>query len=109
MRAALKDALRAREPLVVAVLRQALAAIDNAEAADVGAAPPAEPGVIAGGVAGLGAGEVPRRVLTAEAVTALMEREAQELRDAASAYSAMGKHEEARAVRRQLEVLDSLR
>ena len=64
--------------------------------------------MIAGGVAGLGAGEVPRRMLSAEAVTAIVEREIQERRDAATTYSALGRHDEASMLRRQLDVLASL-
>jgi hypothetical protein len=55
LRAALRDALRTRQAPAVAVLRETLAAIDNAEAADSSAAPPVQHGVIAGGVPGLGA------------------------------------------------------
>jgi hypothetical protein len=75
LREALREARRARRAHAVAVIRETLAAIDNAEAAEPDAAPPVQHGVIAGGVPGLGAGEVPRRVLSAEAVTAIVERE----------------------------------
>ena len=68
-----------------------------------------EPGVIAGGVAGLGAGEVPRRILSAEAVTAIVEREIQEWRDAAATYAALGRHDEASTLRVQVDVLAALR
>lgn len=51
--------MRERQADAVAALRETLAAIDNAEAIDASAAPPVQHGVIAGGVAGLGAGEVP--------------------------------------------------
>jgi uncharacterized protein len=108
LRAALRDALRTRQVQAVAVLRETLAAIDNAEAADPSAAPPVQQGVIAGGVAGLGAGEVPRRTLSAEAVTAIVEREIQERRDAVTTYAALGRHDEASTLRLQLEVLVSL-
>lgn len=109
LRAALKEALRTRQAHAVAVLRETLAAIDNAEAAAPSVAPPVQHGVIAGGVAGLGAGEVPRRALSAEAVTAIIERELQERRDAVATYSALGRHGEAGALKLQLEVLASLR
>ena len=64
--------------------------------------------MIAGGVAGLGAGEVPRRLLSAEAVTAIVEREIQERRAAAATYLALGRHEEASKLRLQLDLLVSL-
>jgi uncharacterized protein len=108
LRTAQREALRTRQTHAVAVLRETLAAIDNAEAADLSAAPPVQHGVIAGGVAGLGAGEVPRRILSPEAVAAIVEREVQERRDAATTYSALGRHEEASTLRLQVDVLLSL-
>ena len=108
LRAALREALHARQLQAVAVIRETLAAIDNAEAAEPSAAPPVQDGVIAGGVAGLGAGEVPRRKLTAEEVTAIVEREIRERREAATTYSALGRHQEASALELQVDVLVSL-
>ena len=108
LRAALREAFRTRQAHAVAVLRETLAAIDNAEAAESSAAPPVQHGVIAGGVPGLGAGEVPRRMLSAEAVIAIVEREIQERRDAAASYSALGRHDEASTLKLQLDVLLSL-
>jgi uncharacterized protein YqeY len=108
LRAALSQALRARDPDAVAVLRVTLAAIDNAEAASLAAAPPVEHGVIAGGVAGLGAGEVPRLVLGAEAATEVVRREARERRDAAAPCASLGRREEAERLGRQHAVLDAL-
>jgi len=109
LRAAMREALRTREAHAVSVIRETLAAIDNAEAADLSAAPPVQPGVIAGGVAGLGAGEVPRRTLSAEEVAAIVEREIQERRDAAATYSSLGRHDEAGKLMLQIDVLASLR
>lgn len=109
LREALREALRSRQTHAVAVLREALAAIDNAEAADPSAAPPVQHGVIAGGVPGLGAGEVPRRTLSAEEVTAIVEREIRERRDAADAYAKLGRHDEASTLRLQADVLAALR
>jgi uncharacterized protein len=108
LRYALRDAQRARRASAVAVLRETLAAIDNAEAADLSAAPPAQHGVIAGGVAGLGAGEVARRVLTAQEVAALIEREIQERQAAAAIYEAHGRSKEADALRSQIDLLVAL-
>lgn len=109
LREELRTALRARQAHAVTVLREALAALDNAEAADPSAAPPVQHGVIAGGVPGLGAGEVPRRTLSAEEVTAIVEREVQERRDAADAYAKLGRHDEASTLRLQADVLAALR
>jgi hypothetical protein len=108
LRAALREAQRARRADAVSVLREALAAIDNAEAAHPGAAPPVRAGVIAGGVSGLGAGEVPRRVLGDEEVAAVIERELQERRDAAATYAALGRYDEANALLLQVDVLVAL-
>lgn len=108
LRDALRDALRTRQAHAVTVIRETLAAIDNAEAVDASAAPQVQHGVIAGGVAGLGAGEVPRKVLLAGEVSAIIEREIQERRDAAAQYESLGRHDEATALRLQVEVLVSL-
>jgi uncharacterized protein len=108
LRDALRDAQRARHASAVAVLRETLAAIDNAEAVDPSAAPPAQHGVIAGGVAGLGAGEVARRVLSAQEVAALIEYEIQERRAAAATYEAHGRLKEADALRSQIDLLVAL-
>ncbi len=109
LRTALREALRARRAHVVAVMRETLAAIDNAEAVDASAALPLQPGEIAGSVAGLGAGEVPRRLLSPDAVAAIVDRELQERKHAADTYAALGRHDEASTLRLQLEALASLR
>jgi uncharacterized protein len=109
LRDALRGAQRARRTSAVAVFRETLAAIDNAEAADPSAAPPVQQHeVIAGGVAGLGAGEVARRVLSAQEVAALIEREIQERRAAAATYEAHGRPEEANTLRSQIDLLVAL-
>jgi uncharacterized protein len=107
LRVALKDARRARQATTVSVLRETLAAIDNAEAAEASAAPQVQQGVIAGGVAGLGAGEVARRVLSVEDVRAIIERELKERRDAAATYSRLGQHDQANTLSEQANTLVS--
>ena len=77
-------------------------------AAIASAAPAVQQGPIAGAVAGLGAGEVARRVLDAEAVTAIIEREIQERTDAATTLAELGKHDEAATLQRQVDVLVAL-
>src|SRR6476646_8382488 len=64
LRDELRVAMKQRDKAAVAALRAATSVIDNAEAADLSDAPGVEPGLIAGGVAGLGAGEVARRQLS---------------------------------------------
>jgi hypothetical protein len=108
LRAALKDAMRERSTAKTAVLRETLAAIDNAEAAEVSAAPAVQHGVIAGGVAGLGAGEVARRSLGPEEVRAIIERELNEKLDAEATYARLEKHEQAQTLGMQAEVLAAL-
>jgi uncharacterized protein YqeY len=108
LRVALRDAMRARAAHAVTALRETIAALDNAEAADASSAPPEQQGVIAGGVVGLGAGEVARRSLSAEVATAIVERELQERRDAAATYEALGRKDEATALRVQVDLLVAL-
>ncbi len=109
LRDALKDALRARQPHAVSALRETLAALDNAEAADLSSAPPVEQGPIALGVAGLGRGDVPRKQLSPEEVAALIAREVADRLDAAKVYEAAGKGEVATALRDGARALDALR
>lgn len=106
LRAALKEALRTRNAPASAVLREVLAALDNAEApaASTAGAPLVE-GTIAGSTRGLGSGEVPRLALTPEEVSAIIEREVQERRDAVALYVSLGKNDEANALRAQLDAL----
>lgn len=109
LRAALRAAMRARQTLAIVALRETLAAIDNAEAIDPSAAPPPQPGVIAGGVPGLGAGEVPRRALGPDDVAAIIEREIAQRRDAATTYAALGRDAEAADLTQQADLLAALR
>ena len=64
LRAALKRAMKDRDPVARSAIRSALGAIDNAGSVgrdDLSA--PGASGHIAGGVQGLGAGDAPRREL----------------------------------------------
>ncbi|MCP3097889.1 GatB/YqeY domain-containing protein [Myxococcus sp. K15C18031901] len=108
LRAAMKDAMKARNAPAAAVLRETLAALDNAEAPDVSVAPAQVGGVIAGSAGGLGSGEVPRLVLSPEAVDALIQKEVRERRAAEALYTGLGRHEEARVLKAQVEVLLAL-
>jgi uncharacterized protein len=108
LRTALREALRTRQTAAVAAFRETLAAIDNAEAPEPSAAPPVQDGVIAGGVAGLGAGEVPRRMLSPEAATALVARAIDERRNAARTYASLGRQDEATALEREVDALLAL-
>ncbi|MBJ6763658.1 hypothetical protein JGU66_23050 [Myxococcaceae bacterium JPH2] len=108
LRTALKNALRNHETHGVAVLRELLAAIDNAEAPDLSHAPKAVLGEVAGTAGGLGSGEVPRLLLSPETVRALVQREIQERRDAAAQLDSLGKHAEAQVLRAKVDVLLAL-
>lgn len=96
LRAALPPAIKARDTVAVAALRSALAAIDNAEAVTVDAAPSvaADPNV-AGSMVGLGAGEADRRVLSEADIIRLIRIEAEERRSAARDYERAGRHDRA--------------
>ncbi len=108
-RSELRRALVARRAHEIAVLRETLAAIDNAEAPPVTAAPPGEASaVFAGGVRGLGAGEVARLQLSPEAVAAIIGREIEDRKRAAAEYLALGRRDEAGVLAAQIELLESL-
>lgn len=107
LRGALPAALKARDQVAVAALRSALAAIDNAQAV---AAPPAprSGGVIAGAVAGLGAGEAPRRDLSPADVAAIVRAEVADRRAAAADYERAGQVDAATRLTAEADVLAAL-
>src|SRR5262249_43622625 len=105
LRDALTAAMKARDVTAVRALRSVLAAIDNAEAADSSAAPRQEPGVIAGGVAGLGAGEFARRTVTEQDVRDILATAIEEREDAAVQYDALQRPDEAQRLRDEAVVL----
>lgn len=102
LRHALSAALKARDAVAVSALRSALAAVENAAAADPAHAPPPEPGPIAGAVAELGAGEVERRHVDVRAVVAA---EVEHRRAAAQEYAALGRPEQAERLRVEADIL----
>jgi uncharacterized protein YqeY len=108
LRARLHLALGARDRSAVAVLRETLAAIENAEAPPMRSAPASDGGLFAGSVPGLGAGELPRLALAPDAVVAIVEREIRDRRDAAAEYVRLGRHAEAGALSSQADMLAAL-
>jgi len=105
---ALRDALRARDKIAASALRSALAALDNAGAVPPGQAPAAASGPhFAGAVAGLGAGEVPRRGLAAGEAEQIVRAEIAE-REAAAGYEGAGHDEQALRLRQEVGVLTSV-
>jgi uncharacterized protein YqeY len=103
----LTEAMKARDPVAVAALRSALAALDNAEAVDPAQAPAAGPvgGTVAKSLAGLGAGEVPRRTLTEGEEAGVLAAELHDRQAAADDYERLGEPERAARLRAEAEVL----
>lgn len=87
LRAALKPAMKARDTGAVSALRSALAAIDNAEAVDAG---DVRAGAVEESPVGLGAAEAARRDLTEVEIEAIVRREIDERRSAATEYDRLG-------------------
>jgi hypothetical protein len=107
LREGLQTAMRARDAAAVSALRATMAAIDNAEAADLTAAPPSELSEhVAGGVAGLGAGEVSRRLLTVVELRALIATEIAERHQQAAEYETMGHLEQSQRLRAEAAALE---
>jgi hypothetical protein len=106
LRRALGVALKARDAGAVSALRSAMGAISNAEAV-APATRPAGTGSahFAGTVAGLGAGEAQRRLLTEADAAAIVRQEAVEREAAASEYERGGRAEEAARLRAGARVL----
>jgi uncharacterized protein YqeY len=107
LRRDLVRAIKARDPVAASALRSALAAIENAEAADPAEAP--QPGLghspIAGSVPGLRAAEVGRRSLTAAEVEEIVRAEAEERLVAASDYARQGNRDRADRLREEAAIL----
>jgi uncharacterized protein len=98
--------VKARDPDAVAVLRTAIAAIDNAEAVTAPqAAPSATSAHIAGARAGLDAAEAPRRQLTADNVQAILRGQLAEYGREADRYADHGQHAAAERLRNQASLL----
>lgn len=113
LRFGLTDAMRRRDQPAVAVIRVALAAIDNAEAVPPTAVAPPTAGVppsegpIAGSAGGLGAGEAGRRDLDESDVEAIVASEIEQLLDGAAEYEDIGRGDAATELRQQAAVLDA--
>jgi uncharacterized protein YqeY len=109
LRAALPDAMKARDSVAVAALRSALAVLDNAEAVDANRAP--QPSVghpkFAGTVSGLGAAEVERRSLSAAEMEELVRAEVTERHAVARDYERAGHRAHAERLRSEATVLSS--
>ena|SRR5581483_11948666 len=107
MRRDLTSALKARDEDVVAALRSALAAIDNAEAVASDRAAPEETSSehIAGATVGAGSSDVPRRLLSEVEVKAIVRGQVEERCEAAGLYEKLGREDQATRLRREAAVL----
>jgi uncharacterized protein YqeY len=110
LRAAVTDAMKRRDKVALSAYRSALAAIENAEAADLSAAPVESVGEhIAGGVAGLGAGEVARHELSPVELDQVLQREVDDRLTNADIYERAGQRAEADTLRAEAAVIDDFR
>lgn len=108
LRAAIRDALRARERTALSAFRDVLAAIDNAEAVGLDRAPAAQSEVIAGAAQGVGAGDLARRELSPGYVREIVEREIRERRESATSYASLGREDAADELKQQADALEAL-
>jgi uncharacterized protein YqeY len=108
LRVKLREALGSQQRHHIAVLRETLAAIENAEAPPATTPLATTNSVIAGCVSGLGVGEVPRLILTSKTVVELLEREINERTEAVGEYAKLGRSEEAAFLTSQATVLSAL-
>jgi uncharacterized protein len=106
LREALPAAMKSRDRVAVTVLRSALAALDNAEAV-VAAAPDGSSLAIERTPVGVGAAEVPRRVLTEAQEEQLVRVEVAEREAAALDYERAGRPERAAQLRGEAAVLSA--
>lgn len=103
LRGALPVAMKARDRVAVAALRSALAAIENAEAVEVGA--PA--GAFEASPVGVGAAEVGRRVVSDADVVEIVRGEVAAREASARAYEAAGRGDRAELLRVEARVLSA--
>ena len=91
LRRHLNQAMRDRDRVATAALRDAIAALDNAEAIDPGDdVTSAASEYVAGGVVGLGAAEAERRVLDLVSQRAILRADMEARLDAAATYEHRG-------------------
>jgi uncharacterized protein len=100
LRRQLSAAVRDRDRIAVNALRDAIAALDNAEAVEPGQDVPAQVSEhVAGGVVGLGAAEVERRILDPESQRSILSAEIEARLAAATTYEEHGQRARAAALR----------
>jgi uncharacterized protein YqeY len=104
MREALLVAMKSRDRLAISALRPTLAAIDNAEAVEVGHIAD-RPQAIELIPVGLGTAEAPRRTLTEEDIIQIVRAEVASRDAAARDYDAAGRPERAEHLRDEAQIL----
>ncbi|WP_246258159.1 hypothetical protein [Amycolatopsis anabasis] len=102
MRAALPEAMRARDRVAVKALRTALAALDNAEAVPM---PESRGGAIEHSPVGVGAAEVARRELSETSIAEIVRAEATERLETAATLTGTAHAERAEQLRAEAAVL----
>jgi uncharacterized protein YqeY len=106
LRQELNDAVRKRDPIAVGALRDAIAALDNAEAVEpLDDATNKSSQYVAGGAVGLGAAEADRRVLDVESQRAIVQGEVESRLAAAATYEQHGRSSRAAELRLSADVL----
>jgi uncharacterized protein len=106
LQAALRLALKQRDTAAISALRSALAAIGNAQALPAPASQRGGSGqYVAGSVAGLGAAEASRRVLTEAEIADIVSTEIAERRAAAARYEQSGHADRADRLRSEADAL----
>ncbi|WP_327150424.1 hypothetical protein [Nocardia sp. NBC_01329] len=104
LRSALTGAMKARDRQTVSVLRAVLAAIDNAEAVDIG---DHRGGAVEAAPIGPGSAEVERRDLDENAIAEIVRAEIADRVSAASGYEAAGCSDRAAVLRAEAATLAS--
>jgi len=105
LRRTLRDALRSRDAVAAGALRTAIAAIDNAEAIDVG---PDRFGSEPLGAVGVGAAEATRRTLTEDDILRIVRAEAADRLTAAAQYDMAGQSDAASKMRAGADLLTAI-
>jgi uncharacterized protein len=106
LRAALTDAMKARDFIARSAIRSTLAAIDNAGSIGVSNPHPKQrSGQIAGSVQGLGAGDAPRRELGDGEIIEIVQAQVRGRERAVEEYESLGKLDEAARLRSECKVL----
>ena len=106
LRRRLSQAMRDRDRVATAALRDVIAALDNAEAVDPGEdVTSAASEYVAGGVVGLGAAEAERRVLDLESQRAILTADMEARLAAAATYEHHGHGARGAQLRAEADVL----